>query len=60
MFYLSKGDIVFLHSKPIEDFGGTDGIRDQGMLESAIEAPLQTFDGSDLCPSDLEKIARLS
>ena len=60
MFYFSKDDILFLHSKLIMDFGGTDGIRDMGMLESAVNAPLQTFDGSDLYPSDIEKIARLS
>ena len=60
MFYFTKDDIIFLHSKIIGDFGGTDGIREQGMLESAINAPLQTFDGYDLYPSDIEKIARLS
>lgn len=60
MFYFSKDDIVFLHSKLIEDFGGIDGIRDLGMLESAIDTPLQTFDGTDLYPSVIEKIARLS
>ena len=60
MFYFSKKDLIFLHSKLIEDFGGADGIRDIGMLESAVNAPLQTFDGSDLYPSDIEKIARLS
>ena len=30
------------------------------MLESALNTPLQTFDGSDMYPSDIEKIARLS
>ncbi len=60
MFYFSKDDIIFLHSKLIEDFGGTDGIRDLAMLESAINTPLQTFDGADLYPSLIEKIARLS
>ncbi len=60
MFYFSEDDIVFLHSKLIDDFGGMDGIRDQDMLESAINAPLQTFDGSDIYQSDIEKIARLS
>lgn len=60
MFYFSEDDIVFLHSKLIDDFGGMDGIRDQDMLESAINAPLQTFDESDVYQSDIEKIARLS
>lgn len=60
MFYFSIDDIIVLHSKLIEDFGGTDGIRDRGMLESAINTPLQTFDGSDLYPFETEKLARLS
>jgi len=33
---------------------------DEGMLDSAINAPLQTFDSSDLYPTDIDKIARLS
>ena len=47
-FYFSKDDILHIHSKLIDDFGGSDGIRDEGMLESALNAPLQTFDSSDL------------
>lgn len=43
-FYFSKDDILHIHSKLIDDFGGSDGIRDEGMLESALNAPLQTFD----------------
>lgn len=42
-YYFSKDDILFIHSKLIDDFGGSDGIRDEGMLDSAINAPLQTF-----------------
>ena len=58
-FYFSKDDILHIHSKLIDDFGGSDGIRDEGMLESALNAPLQTFDSSDLYPTAVEKIARL-
>lgn len=50
-FYFSKDDILHIHSKLIDDFGGSDGIRDEGMLESALNAPLQTFDSSDLYPT---------
>lgn len=60
MFYFSKDDIVFLHQEMIEGFGGSHGIRDEGMLDSAVNAPLQTFDSSDLYPTPIEKIARLS
>ncbi len=58
--YFSKDDILFIHSKLIDDFGGSDGIRDEGMLDSAINTPLQTFDSTDLYPTDTDKIARLS
>jgi len=60
MVYFSKDDIIFLHSEMIANFGGTDGIRDNDILESAINTPLQTFDSIDLYPSPVEKIARLS
>ncbi len=60
MFYFSKDDIIFIHSKLISDYGGSNGIRDEGMLESAINTPLQTFDGIDLYFFETDKIARLS
>ncbi len=60
MFYFSKNDIIFLHSNLIDYLGGIDGIRDEGMLDSALNAPLQTFDGESIYPSTIEKIARLS
>jgi death-on-curing protein len=52
-------DILNLHTRSIDDFGGSDGIRDQGLLESAIARPFQTFDGEDLYPSPFEKAAAL-
>ena len=58
--YFSKDDILLIHSKLIDDFGGSDGIRDEGMQDSAINTPLQTFDSSDLYPTDIDKITRLS
>lgn len=39
-------DILNLHKRSIEDFGGSHGIRDLGLLESAIARPFQTFGGS--------------
>ena len=40
--------------------GGEDKIRDEGMLESALAAPLQTFDSADLYPTITDKLTRLS
>lgn len=55
----SKKNILELHSDLIQAFGGIDGIRDENLLESAIEAPFQTFGGQDLYPALIEKAARL-
>lgn len=41
-------DIFRIHKYSIEKYGGSDGIRDSGLLESAIARPFQTFDGEDL------------
>ncbi len=60
MFYFSKDDIVYLHTKLIFKFGGIDGIRDEGMLDSAINCILLTFDLLDLYPTPVDKIVRLS
>ncbi|MBW4541890.1 MAG: type II toxin-antitoxin system death-on-curing family toxin [Myxacorys chilensis ATA2-1-KO14] len=43
----------------IEQSGGAFGIREVGLLESAIAQPRMTFDGEDLYPSLLEKAAAL-
>ena len=56
---LTKEQVLRLHKNLIEDFGGIHGIRDEGLLESALSAPFQTFDGQDLYPSLLEKAGRL-
>lgn len=56
-FYkLSKDDIIFIHAEYIKMFGGLDGIRDETLLESAIESPYQTFDGMMLYEDPIERI----
>lgn len=59
MIWISAEDILLIHSRVIEGSGGLDGLRDRNGLEAAIAAPIQTFDGQELYPSDIEKIARL-
>ena len=56
---LSKKQVLALHSDLIREFGGTEGIRDEGLLESALAAPFQTFDGEPVYPSLQAKAARL-
>ena len=52
-------DILELHKKSINDYGGSHGIRDIGLLESAIARPFQTFGGEDLYQTIFEKAAAL-
>ena len=59
MKQLTKEQILRLHSDLIDEFGGIHGIRDEGLLESALYAPFQTFDGQDLYPTIIEKAGRL-
>lgn len=56
---LTKEQIILLHRGLINETGGTDGIRDEGLLESALNAPFQSFDGMDSFPSIQQKAARL-
>lgn len=48
MKYLNQDQVVRLHQALIETSGGSSGIRDEGMLNSALKTPLQTFDKSEL------------
>lgn len=59
MILLSREQILYLHSKLINATGGIDGIRDEGLLDSALHTPFQVFDGEELYPSVPRKAARL-
>ncbi len=43
--FLDLEDVLALHERQIEAFGGTLGIRDQGLLESALAMPRASFGG---------------
>ena len=59
MIWVTEEDVIALHAKIIARTGGLDGVRDRSVLESALAAPLQSFGGEDLFPSEISKIARL-
>lgn len=59
MIVLSKEQILFMHQQLIDETGGLDGVRDESLLDSAINAPFQKFDGKDLFPTVQQKAARL-
>lgn len=59
MIVLSKHQILLLHSQLISETGGSDGLRDVGLLESAINSPFQQFGNEDLYPTIQQKASRL-
>lgn len=59
MIKFSKEKILLLHQVMAEATGGDIGVRDEALLESAIENIYSTFDGVELYPSKEEKAARL-
>ncbi|HBE51652.1 MAG TPA: type II toxin-antitoxin system death-on-curing family toxin [Cyanobacteria bacterium UBA11369] len=59
MRFLTLIEVLELHRRIIGQSGGAFGIRDVGLLESAIAQPRMTFGGEDLYPSLLEKAAAL-
>ena len=59
MIILSKSQILLIHDQLISETGGSSGLRDEGMLDSALNAPFQTFGGEDVYPSLQKKAARL-
>ena len=51
MIRLTKEQVLMLHERLIQTTGGSLGIRDEGMLDSALSNPFQTFGGEELYPS---------
>lgn len=60
MIVVSKQQIIAMHHALVMETGGLDGLRDEGLLDSAIAAPFQTFDSTELFQSVHEKAARLA
>ena len=59
MIKFSEEKVLLLHKLLVEETGGSDGIRDLGLLDSALESAYATFGGKELFPSKEEKAARL-
>lgn len=59
MIKFSQDKVLLLHQLITEETGGDNGIRDSGLLDSALEGAFATFDGQDLYPTKEEKAARL-
>lgn len=59
MIRLTKQQVIMLHQEVIAQSGGSPEIRDEGLLESALNAPFQTFAGMELYPTIIDKAAHL-
>ncbi len=59
MIKFSSEKVKLLHQLMAEATGGSVGVRDKGLLDSAIEGAFATFDGVKLYPSKEEKAAKL-
>ena len=56
---LSKKQVLMLHTQLIQQTGGSNGVRDYNLLDSALENPFQSFGGEELYPTIQAKAARL-
>ena len=60
MIVLTKKQILAMHGKLASLTGGAAGVREDALLDSAIEQPFQAFGGEDLYPTVQAKAARLA
>lgn len=60
MIKFSREKVKLLHQLMAEATGGSVGLRDEGLLDSALESAFATFDGIELYPSKEEKAAKLA
>lgn len=59
MIKFSKERIKLLHQLMAQATGGSVGVRDEALLESALESAYATLDGADLFPAKEEKAAKI-
>lgn len=59
MIKFSKEKVMLLHQLVAEETGGSVGVRDEGLLESALEAAFAGFGDKEFYPTKEEKGARL-
>ncbi len=55
--FLSLEEVLDIHDWQIEHFGGASGLRDAGLLDSALAVPSSTFGGAYLHPTVIDMAA---
>jgi death-on-curing protein len=56
---ISIKEVEIIHNILIDKFGGSKGIRDKALLESALARPFATFDNEDLYSTPIEKASAI-
>lgn len=51
MRYLTLAEVLHLHDRVLDATGGSAGVRDLGVIESAVAQPKASFEGQDLYPT---------
>jgi len=59
MIYLTTDEVIQLQSRVIAQSGGLSGVKDRGLVDSAVAQPRQSFGGEDLYPTLAEKAAAM-
>jgi len=59
MRYLAPEEVLLIHERILDKFGGAGGLRDWGLLDSAVNRPRAAFEGKDLYPDLFTKAAVL-
>lgn len=57
--YLSITKVLYIHDQAVKQFGGSHGVRDIGLVESAVARPSASFDDNDLYETVFDKAAAL-
>ncbi len=56
---ISIKSVIRIHNRLIDEFGGSMSVREESLLESALNRPYATFDGVDLYPTAVDKAAAI-
>jgi death on curing protein len=56
---ISLEDALYIHHESIQKFGGSSGVRDEGLLLASLARPFQTFDQQDLYETPADKAAAI-
>lgn len=59
LIFLSTTQVLFIHTRAIKKFGGSDGVRNLGLIKSAVARPQSTFGGKYLYNTIFDKAASL-